>query len=74
MYLSIFLISLILSIVTCYLYIMCWNNFLSKERIATGYGFLITLFLILIDSIFKIDIFDFNFMQFTAFLICLLVR
>lgn len=60
MYLSIFLISLTLSIVTCYVYIFCWNNFLSRERIATGYGFLITLFLILIDNFFRIEIFDYK--------------
>ena len=61
MYLYVFLISLIFSSLICYSYILAWNRFISKKRIATGYGFIVTIFLILIDIYFENNFVNFKF-------------
>lgn len=55
MYLYIFLISIIFSLFACYTYILAWKKFISKKKIATGYGFILTIVLILMNSFFETD-------------------
>ena len=58
MQITIFLSSFILSTILCFFYIKTWKRFVSIKKIPTGYGFLISIKLIILSYFFNIPAFS----------------
>ena len=58
MQLTFFVTSFILSLLMCFFYIKIWRRFVSKQSTPTGYGFLISIKLILLPYFFDIHLFS----------------
>ena len=58
MQLTVFVTSFILSVLLCFFYIKIWRRFVSKQSTPTGYGFLISIKLILLPYFFDIHLFS----------------
>ena len=58
MQLTVFVTSFILSVLLCFFYIKIWRRFVSKKSTPTGYGFLISIKLILLPYFFDIHLFS----------------